>query len=246
MKRFYKYLYLVSGLLFLFYFLFRVHVAIFHKSYEFMYYLLMDIAFLPIEVLLVTLVVDKLLAEREKKAVLDKLMMVVGVFFSETGTELLKRFSKADSSINELRQSLIISVSSDEMCLKTLKKTLLSYKPTVILSEISLLELKILLVEKRDFLTKLLENPILLEHEAFTDLLQSVFHLTEELSRREHVDTLHPKDAEHITIDVHRAYTAVLREWGAYMAYLKRDYPYLFSFAVRTNPFNEQARVEID
>ena len=43
---------------------------------------------------------------------------------------------------------------------------------------------KIFLKEKRMFMLTLLENPNLLEHESFTDLLRSVFHFTEELDKR--------------------------------------------------------------
>jgi len=32
---------------------------------------------------------------------------------------------------------------------------------------------------------RLLENPVLLEHESFTELLRSVFHLSEELEQRD-------------------------------------------------------------
>ena len=45
-------------------------------------------------------------------------------------------------------------------------------------------ELKLFLISKRNFLLMLLENPNLLEHDAFTDLLRAVFHLTEELGFR--------------------------------------------------------------
>jgi hypothetical protein len=42
-----------------------------------------------------------------------------------------------------------------------------------------------------------------------------------------------------------RAYSELLREWIAHMKHLKTAYPYLFSLAVRTNPFDAGARAEI-
>ena len=33
--------------------------------------------------------------------------------------------------------------------------------------------------------------------------------------------------------------------WIIYMKYLKNNYPFLFSLAVRTNPFNKEASVVI-
>lgn len=51
----------------------------------------------------------------------------------------------------------------------------------------SLSELRGFLVEKRGVLLRLPENPILLDHETFTDLLWAVFHLAEELEYRPNV-----------------------------------------------------------
>jgi hypothetical protein len=48
-------------------------------------YLVSDIAFLPVEVLLVTMIIHRLLEDNEKKARLDKLNMVIETFFSEMG-----------------------------------------------------------------------------------------------------------------------------------------------------------------
>ncbi|MDD4202454.1 MAG: hypothetical protein PHQ52_03215 [Candidatus Omnitrophica bacterium] len=53
------------------------------------------------------------------------------------------------------------------------------------------------------------------------------------------------KDKEHIKIDLARAYKALIKEWVFYMEHLSKDYPYLYSFAVRKNPFNKNACVEI-
>ena len=47
--------------------------------------------------------------------------------------------------------------------------------------------------QKRDFLLRLLENPNLLEHDSFANLLLAVFHLTEELAQRRDLDRLAPR-----------------------------------------------------
>ncbi|HUU31115.1 MAG TPA: hypothetical protein VMY69_03350, partial [Phycisphaerae bacterium] len=109
----------------------------------------------------------------------------------------------------------------------------------------NLVALRDFLVSKRPFLLALLENPNLLEHEGFTDMLWAVFHLTEELARRRDLAAGPDSDREHLAGDIRRAYGRVLAEWLLYLAHLKRDYPYLFSLAVRTNPFDPQARVEV-
>jgi voltage-gated potassium channel len=44
---------------------------------------------------------------------------------------------------------------------------------------------------------------------------------------------------------MNRAYVALTGQWLDYMLHLRRDYPYLYSLATRTNPFNEKASAEI-
>jgi hypothetical protein len=42
-----------------------------------------------------------------------------------------------------------------------------------------------------------------------------------------------------------RSYILLISEWLDYMRHLKENYPYLFSFAMRTNPFDPDASPEI-
>jgi hypothetical protein len=100
-------------------------------------------------------------------------------------------------------------------------------------------------ISKRPFLLALLENPNLLEHEKFTELLWAVFHLADELSHRKSVDHLPPSDYQHLGGDIQRAYALLVREWISHLEHLRTSYPYLFSLAVRTNPFNPNASVEV-
>jgi hypothetical protein len=106
-------------------------------------------------------------------------------------------------------------------------------------------ELKAFLLDKRGFLLSLLENPNLLEHESFTDLLFAVFHLTEELAVRKTVTSLTSPDYHHVANDLKRAYVLLLAEWIAYVRHLKAYYPYIFSLVIRTNPFDPDAAPEI-
>ena len=101
------------------------------------------------------------------------------------------------------------------------------------------------LVGKKGALLGLLENPNLLEHEAFTDLLWAVSHLLQELEARKSLTGLPDTDLNHLSGDIQRAYTYLLREWLIYMQHLKADYPYLFSLAVRMNPMDPEARPEV-
>ena len=102
-----------------------------------------------------------------------------------------------------------------------------------------------LLVKERGFLLRLLENQNLLEHESFTDLLWAVFHVAEELACRISLENLPATDSKHLAGDVRRAYRLLVLQWFDYMKHLKHDYPYLFSLAIRTNPFNPDAKITV-
>jgi len=157
MKKFSWQIILGSSLILLSIILYLVHYAVFRDPHHIFIYMLGDIAFVPIEVLLVSLIVHRLLSEREKRTRLKKINMVIGTFFSEMGTELLKSFSLLDPRCHNLRKFLY----------------------------------------------------------------------------------------EHLAGDIKRVYSLLIHEWVDYMKHLKDKYPYLFSLAMRTNPFDREASVMV-
>lgn len=225
--------------------LYFCHFLFFHDAHHIFIYLIGDIAFVPIEVLLVTLIIHQLLTIREKRSMLKKLNMVIGAFFNEEGTNLLEYLSKFDIHQNDLIEKLIVSNKWSEKDFNSSIDQLKKHAFELDVKAGDLTNLKAFLLEKRNFLLGLLENPNLLEHESFTDLLWAVTHLTEELAFRKNVDDLGKNDAKHITADIKRAYSFLIIEWLRYMRHLKSDYPYLFSLAIRTNPFDPDTSVEI-
>jgi hypothetical protein len=225
-----------------FYFL---QIAVFHRTGDTAFYLVQDLAFLPVQVLLVTLVIDRLLNRREKRAMLDKMNMVIGAFHAEVGTELLKRLIAFDANMSTIRTGLLIKNDWSPRRFADAVELTRRHTSKIMVPKDGFEELRRLLLARRDFLLRLLENPNLLEHDTFTDTLWAVFHLTDELAHREDLKTLPEADVRHLSSDIDRAYKCVIAEWLAYMKHLKRSYPYLFSLAVRTNPFDPAARVEV-
>jgi hypothetical protein len=226
-------------------FFYFIHYAVFRDVHHILIYLVGDVAFVPIEVLLVTLIIHRLLSAREKRSMLEKLNMVIGAFFSEIGTDLLKQLAGFDPDSDRIRETLIVSDSWSDQKFSSISKRIKGYNYGIETQKDDLENLKSFLVEKRSFLLGLLENPNLLEHDSFTDLLWAVFHLMEELSYRRDVKRLPDTDYEHLGGDIKRAYVALTSEWLEYMAHLKNNYPYLFSLAVRTNPFDLNASPEV-
>ena len=218
-----------------------IHYLIFHDTHHIFIYLLGDIAFVPIEVLLVTLILHKLLTYMERRNKLEKLNMVIGVFFSELGTKLLSFLSDFDPNLDVVKNELVVTNDwIDEDFLDT-KNRLKNYNYLVNIQDVDLEKLRTLLSENRNLLVQLLENPTLLEHESFTELLRAVFHLLEELVSRDALSNLPDTDLDHLSGDIGRVYGLLVGEWLDYMQHLKNNYPYLFSLSMRTNPFDRSA-----
>lgn len=221
--------------------LYAIHFLIFKDAYHVAYYLLGDIAFLPLQALIAVLVLNRILEYRDRQARLEKLNMVIGAFFSEVGTHMLTYFSDMDPQLAELRKDLAIKPEWRTSQFNEAARKLRGYEFQVNANSEHIKDLRGFLISKREFLLGLLENPMVLEHEKFTGLLRAVFHLTEELAARPPEAALPGPDISHIGGDIERAYRLLATQWVAYMSYLGDNYPFLFSFALRTNPFDASA-----
>lgn len=198
-----------------------------------------DLAFLPLEVLLVVLIIERILTHREKQSKLQKLNMVVGAFYSEIGNYLLYSLLKHFQNKDEISQQLNITASWGKKDFQKAADFAYHLPVNVDYRNLDLSQLKKFLASRREFLLTLLENPSLLEHDRFTDLLWAVTHLDEELEARPSVDSLGDKDLDHIASDIQRMYDHLASEWLDYVSHLKANYPYLFSLILRIHPFQE-------
>jgi hypothetical protein len=234
---------IATGLILLSLVLFTAHYLIFHDDHHLFIFFVGDLAFIPIEVLIVTLIIDQLLESREKQRKMEKLNLVIGTFFSTFGTPLLARLTGADERIGPVKERLVVTATWNTAMFKDMRKCLDDYTCSVSLARIDLEDFRRFLIDHEEFLLRLVENPMVFEHESFTDLILALNHLTEELKARDDLSTLPPSDKSHLTTDIQRAYTQLIHEWIIYMEYLKNHYPYLFNLAMRKNPFDESASV---
>lgn len=185
--------------------------------------------------------IDLMIENRERAARLRNLNMIIGVFFSEVGTYLLRCFASQDSQIEQVRSALQVSDTWTDEDFSKAFASLKGHRPLLDSRNLDLPELNRFLRERKGFLLALFENPQIIEHEGFTPLLQAVFHLAEELAARDQLTDLPASDLAHLSGDLNRVYGLLIAEWLTYMRHLKKHYPYLFSLAMRTNPFNSKA-----
>ena len=225
--------------------LYLADYVVFGRAGEIGFSFMSNVAFLPVYVLLVTLMIERVIKEREREAMMKKLNMVIGVFFSELGTNLLRDFLAFLPDGGELSRALRPTPQWRERDFLDAGSFLKGQEFHLDARVGDLAGLKSFLAEKKGVMLMLMENPNLLEHAAFTDLLWAVFHLIEELQARRSLERLPDSDLDHLSGDLKRAHTHLLIEWVSYMWHLKQDYPYLYSLAVRTNPMNPDAHPEV-
>jgi hypothetical protein len=241
MKRLSWYIMLGAMLIVLSVSFYVLHYLIFKDAHHIFIYLIGDIAFVFIEVLMVSLIIHRVLEDREKKARQKHMNIVIGAFFSEAGTKLLEILSKWDPQIERIQRELTAEGDTAEQRFGRVCKYLRKHDFSIEREKPDWKTLKVFLVEKRHYLLRLLENPNLLEHEFFTDLLWAVFHMAEEFEARMDFDCLPSEDQDHLHGDTKRVYGQLSLLWLKHMEHLIVSYPFLFSLSMRLNPFDPNA-----
>lgn len=210
--------------------------AIFHEPSQTAFYILQDMAFMPFQALIATLVIDGFLKIQEKRRKIKKINVVISTFFVDAGVNIMMAMSKFNQNNNEVCKIIKIEKLIDSKGL-IIKKDLGKFKYNFYADPSKLDELAAIMDKNKGFLLNLLENQNLLEHESFTDMLWAVFHVIDELKSRGDLKKLSNDEIMHISEDMLRAYTAMVMEWISYIIYLKDEYPFLYATAIRKNPF---------
>ncbi len=180
----------------------------------------------------------QLVLQRRQELIRQRgLQMLVGVFFSEIGTRLLQILSGCDPDLDRIRQDLILGQDWSEREFAAVNARLERHAYSIDPARMRFDSLRAYLMEKGDLLLRLLENPNLMEHESFTDLIVAISHVKEELVSRPEPLVVPDTDLAHLANDARRVYVLLAKQWVSYMLHLRKEYPYLFSLALRTNPF---------
>jgi hypothetical protein len=206
---------------------------------------LQSLAFMPLEVLLVTVILSELLRITERRKLQDKMNVLIGVFFSEVGAGLLQLLLSFGRQTQKLQPDLQLAANWSDKDFAKARAFLQTKDFQIDSQQGDLAALRSLLLPEKRWILQLLESPILAEFEGFTNLIWALVHLIEELAFRPDLQQLSLPDAQHLSGDIQRVYVPLIGAWMEYMKHLSRHYPYLYSLAIRTNPFNPQASVEI-
>lgn len=215
------------------------HYLVFHDAHHTLIYLAGDIAFIPLEVFLVAVVIERIMSKHERDERMRQMNMPIGVFFGEVGTDLLACLLEFVGERERILSSLNVRSGWDARAYRRAEDAARASGYGLSLEPERLSRLGDLLQGHRDLLLTLLANPNLLEHEQFTDLLSAIFHLMEELRARPGFGDLPESDVTHLTGDVRRVLASLTVAWLHYCRHLQVEYPYIFSIVVRTHPMQE-------
>lgn len=214
---------------------------LFHDLQETEFYFLQDLAFLPVQVLLVSMILESIIREREKREKLAEINILVGAFFSELGSGAIARMKHFITNMDGIQKEVQVNGSFGPQEFKRASKAAMLYEFAADSRKADLEALGSFLYGKKEIILSMFENPNLLENSRFTSMLWAVYHVMDEIKNREDLLALPPSDLDHLSGDLQRAYRHLVVEWIFYMEHLKAKYPYLFSLAVRKNPFLEKS-----
>lgn len=208
--------------------MFIIHYFVFGQAVNTAYYSLMNLCFIPINSLVVTLILERLIDYKAKQERMEKLNMLIGLFFTEVGYKLMCLIIKADKCG---KNSIILFNDLDEV-----KSQVEKHKYIIDIEEIDLDKIMDVLLESSNLLVDLISNENIMQHEIFTDLLMSVIHLRDEITfyKNDKTDQL---DISHLEKDILRVYKNIAIQWVDYLKYLNKSYPFLYDNAIRINPF---------
>ncbi len=232
-------------LLFISLFFFTLQQLIFHNLHESGFLIFQDLIFMPIEILLVTFILDKILRDRERKERLEHQNIVINSFFSEIGTDTIRLLNKDIVNLKELSILLCMNQDWNNAKFDNAFKILNSFSYQFNITHDSLNVIKSSLSKNKAYILSFFSNPNLLEIDSFTNMLWSFYHLIDELEHRSDISYLPDSDIDHLSIDIARIYEMLVCQWVIYMKNLKGKYPYLWSLALRTNPFSDNNDVII-
>ena len=216
-----------------------IHYLIFHDLHHIFLFLLGDIAFSFLEVIIVGLIIERILAAREKKNLLHKLNMIAGVFFNEIGTELMALLSKLFKNQTLLCRCTDIKEDWKHEDFTKARSALSGIEINQEIEHKDLCDIGEFLNQCKSVLTNIITDPNVLEHEEGTQLLWRVYNLSYELNI--HADKMGNKEESEsirklISEEALRVYRMLSIEWLNYMEFLQNRFPHFYKTLLITRP----------
>ncbi|MCJ7691125.1 MAG: hypothetical protein MUO60_17675 [Clostridiaceae bacterium] len=220
--------------------LYFINFIIFKDLHHILLFMTEDLAFIPIEVLVTFVIIDRILEKRDNRKKSQKINILIEIFFEEVGNELLCKLASKDKNCCEIGCLISEIDETFDNDFNSLRKAIDNHKDNIEIGIEDIYNIYELLQTNKGIFIKFLENPYLTEHDTFTDLIQAITHLYHEIKFRNRNKTISEADMIHLRADAIRVYKYLSEEWLVYMNYIQKEYPFLFNLAMKNVPFNDE------
>lgn len=154
--------YMILALLLASFSIYMIQIVKFQDIRNTAFYFLQDVAFLPVQIAIVTVAIGKILNQREKRERLKKTNIMLSTFFSEVGNDLLEQLHALNATPRELEAYLVVDKAWDNRKFKMAALNIQNYNFDIHCIASDFINLKQNLVEKRYVILLMLQNPNLL------------------------------------------------------------------------------------
>ena len=201
--------------------IYGMQILIFKDVRNTEFYIFQDMAFIPISIAITTVVVGELLDINNKRDSRQKTRMLTSTFFSDIGFELMSMLALVSNIDEELLHTINDTELFDSDKITAIKNSGLTVNADMgIYTIIS----DVIIASKTDILI-LSSNPMLYDHEYFSDLLWELLHLMDEFRLRGDYVKLTPNDLTELNSDFAQVLELLLINWVVNAKYLKETYP---------------------
>ncbi len=212
--------------------IYGLQLLIFKDPQTTAFYILQDMAFMPFTIAIATIVVGEIMNQREKKERMEKTKMLTSSFFTELGAALMMRLYDGADCGSNINTILSAQVLKNDKSVEEMRDKIRQSKIHVTVDESLYRDVKEMILEKRTALLVISSNPLLFEHECFTDMLWEIFHLIDEFRLRGDYEDLRDTDIIHFESDMSDALKLLLLNWVSNVHYMKNTYPNFFNEAL--------------
>lgn len=219
--------------------LYAIHYLIFRDLHHLAIFGLHELAFVPLEVILVTLGLDQLVEKTHREEARSKVSIIETLYFNESGGTMLRYLTSFDPDAARLRELLQVTEDWHSSDFRQAIRQLKSYPFLLDLDRIDFFGLHYHLSQRHEYYRSMLENPALTQSEAFTEMIMKIYLLWEELDGRTNLYQLPEKDRNYLAELLHEIYRELTEYWLDNVYNHSIHNRFRLHRAIESNPFLE-------
>ncbi|ODU54375.1 MAG: hypothetical protein ABT01_08670 [Clostridium sp. SCN 57-10] len=217
--------------------MYGLHYLIFRDAHHIGIFFVSDIAFLPLEVVLVSLVLERMVERTHENDNQGKICILQSIFFRDCGADMIRYFLTCDNYRKRLIPAMSVREEWQAPEYESARKFLRSYSFALDAEKLDFFAVHYHLNKHHAFFLQLLESPSLTDRDEFTDLLLTLYHFWEELSEQYDLRTLPPEKIALFSEYAQDSYRLLSSEWLDNMQKIKKSSARRTLSPLRETPF---------